>query len=67
VRSIGAEPLRAVANGGVDANWLIQHGVPAVTLGCGQLNPHTTEEALDIRQFEDACRIGLTLATGKIP
>jgi tripeptide aminopeptidase len=64
VRAIGQEPLRAVANGGVDANWTTRHGIPTVTLGCGQLNPHTTREALDVRQFEDACRIGLYLALG---
>jgi tripeptide aminopeptidase len=67
IRKVGEEPLRAVSNGGVDANWLTRHGIPTVTLGCGQLYPHTTSESLDIRQFEDACRIGLRLATGEVP
>jgi tripeptide aminopeptidase len=65
IRAIDREPLRAVANGGVDANWTTRHGIPTVTLGCGQLHPHTTKEALDIHQFEDACRIGLGLAAGR--
>ena len=24
------------------------HGIPTVTLGCGQVNPHTVSERLDI-------------------
>jgi tripeptide aminopeptidase len=63
VRSAGRQPQRAVTNGGLDANWLVAHGIPAVTLGCGQLNQHMTSEALDIADFRDACRIGLRLAT----
>lgn len=65
VRSIGREPLRAIANGGLDANWLTAHGFPSVTLGCGQLNQHTHGEALDIANYQDACRIALHLATGR--
>jgi tripeptide aminopeptidase len=64
IRMIGQEPFRAVTNGGLDANWITSHGIPAVTLGCGQINPHMTSEQLDIAQFESACRIGLLLATG---
>jgi tripeptide aminopeptidase len=63
VRAIGEEPFRAVTNGGLDANWISSHGIPAVTLGCGQINPHMTSEGLDIAQFHAACRIGLLLAT----
>jgi len=64
VRSTGAEPVRAISNGGVDANWLSERGIPTVTLGCGQQNPHTTEERLDLEQYHAACRIALRLATG---
>ena len=64
VRSIEREPEHAIANGGVDANWLTAHGIPTVTLGCGQLNQHMTSEALDIDLYHDACRIALRLATG---
>lgn len=64
VRAIGREPLRAITNGGLDANWLSAHGIPTVTLGCGQRDVHTTSEALDLDEFEAACRIGLRLATG---
>lgn len=63
VRAIGAEPLRAVSNGGLDANWLTARGIPTVTLGCGQQHVHTTSEKLDIAAFERACQIALRLAT----
>jgi tripeptide aminopeptidase len=64
LRSIGAEPVRAVSNGGLDANWMTAHGIPTVTLGCGQMEPHTVSEKLDIAAFEKACRVALRLATG---
>ncbi len=64
VRAVGREPVRAVANGGVDANWTTRLGIPTVTLGCGQMNPHMVTEALDLDGYEDACRIALLLATG---
>lgn len=64
IASIGLETDTAIANGGVDANWLTLHGFPTVTLGCGQLNQHMVSEALDIEQYQTACRLGLVLATG---
>jgi tripeptide aminopeptidase len=64
--AIEAEGLRAelgVTNGGLDANWLTAHGIPTVTLGCGQRNIHTAAEELDIAEFQQARRIALRLAT----
>jgi tripeptide aminopeptidase len=58
------DPILAITNGGLDANWMYLHGIPTVTLGCGQMNPHTTAEALDLEQFQNACRIAWRLATG---
>lgn len=63
VRAIGREPLRAISNGGLDANWLTANGIPSVTMGCGQVNVHTTGERLDIADFHAACQIALRLAT----
>jgi tripeptide aminopeptidase len=58
VRSATAtEPELAVTDGGVDANWLFQHGIEAVTIGCGQRSVHTNQETLDIPDFLDACKI----------
>jgi len=38
-------------------------GIPAVSLGCGQANPHTPQERLDLVQFWRACQAALHLAT----
>jgi tripeptide aminopeptidase len=62
--AIGRQPIEAVSNGGLDANWLNAHGIPTVTLGCGQMNVHMTSEMLDLAGFRDACRIALLLAAG---
>ena len=62
-RPKGCEPELAVTNGGLDANWLTAHGIPTVTLGCGQRNIHTVAEELDIAEFHLARRIALRLAT----
>jgi tripeptide aminopeptidase len=64
IRAGGGDPQRAISNGGLDANWISARGIPTVTLGCGQVNPHTPEERLDLAQFRQACRIALRLATG---
>jgi tripeptide aminopeptidase len=63
VTDVGRQPLQAVSNGGLDANWLNAHGIPTVTLGCGQMNVHMTSEMLDLPAYRDACRIALRLAT----
>jgi tripeptide aminopeptidase len=62
VRAIGRQPELAVTNGGLDANWLVKHHIPTVSLGCGQLDPHMVSEALLVPDFQDACRIALLLA-----
>jgi len=64
IHAVGGDYELAVANGGVDANWMTAHGLPTVSLGCGQKNQHMESETLNIKQFELACRIGLRLATG---
>ena len=69
VAAIEAEGLQAevgVTNGGLDANWLTAHGIPTVTLGCGQRNIHTAAEELDIAEFQQARRIALRLATAGV-
>lgn len=62
-KAIGLEAVTHVANGGLDANWLSARGLPTVTMGCGQQNVHTVNEALHIENFLSACQIGLLLAT----
>jgi tripeptide aminopeptidase len=63
VAAIGLTPRLDISNGGLDANWMAANGVPTVTLGCGQMDIHTTNEKLDLAAFEDACRVALRLAT----
>jgi tripeptide aminopeptidase len=62
VQAIGAEPYLAIANGGLDANWMNEHGIPTVTLGCGQQLIHTVNEQLDLIAYQKACEIALKLA-----
>lgn len=50
-------------DGGNDANWLVAHGVPTVTIGAGQREIHMPAEWIDLEQFRAACRLGVTLAT----
>ncbi len=64
VRTIGLAPRLDISNGGLDANWMAANGIPTVTLGCGQMEIHTTHEQLDLAAFEKACRAALLLATG---
>jgi tripeptide aminopeptidase len=59
----GLEPVVRTTNGGLDANWLVRHGIPTVTFGAGQNNPHTTEEYVEIDDFIQACRYAISLAT----
>jgi tripeptide aminopeptidase len=63
VQMLGLEPRLDISNGGLDANWMAANGIPTVTLGCGQLNIHTTDERLDLTAYEQACRAALLLAT----
>ncbi|QDT54322.1 Carboxypeptidase G2 precursor [Caulifigura coniformis] len=63
IEKCGLEPAAKVSNGGLDANWMSDHGFLTVTLGCGQDGIHTTSESLDLEHFQHACRIAMELAT----
>ncbi len=63
VRSVlGVEAEYLVANGGLDANYLNAKGLPTVTLGAGQHNPHTVDEYVDVREYLDGCRLIAAIA-----
>ncbi len=62
--AIGRDPVTNISDGGLDANWISRHGVPTVTLGCGQRDPHTTTERVNIADYLDACRAAFMIATG---
>jgi tripeptide aminopeptidase len=65
VRAIGREPNLRVTNGGLDANWMVKHGIPTVTFGAGQNEIHTVKEYVDLTEFESGCRLALELATAE--
>ena len=62
VRAVGREPNLRVTNGGLDANWMVKHGIPTVTFGAGQNEIHTVKEYVDLTEFESGCRVALALA-----
>jgi tripeptide aminopeptidase len=59
----GLQPSLRIGNGGLDANWLVRHGIPTVTFGAGQNNIHTIEEYVDVPMFLKGCRMALAIAT----
>jgi tripeptide aminopeptidase len=63
VEAGGAKPYVRSANGGLDANWMVRHGVPTVTFGAGQHEAHTVDEWIDLDEFERACGLAVRLAT----
>lgn len=63
VESIGLKPTTVSSNGGLDANWLVKHGVPTVTIGAGQYEIHTVKEYVDLPEFAQGCRLAVALAT----
>ena len=50
-------------DGGMDANWIVRHGIPAVTIGVGQRDVHKPIEWIDLGDFERACRLMVASAT----
>lgn len=64
ILACGGKLTQRIANGGLDANWITAHGIPTVTIGCGQHHIHTVEEQLDIEEYQFARRVAWKLATG---
>jgi tripeptide aminopeptidase len=62
-RRAGWKATTRLTNGGLDANWMVRHGVPTITFGAGQRNAHTVEEYVDLADFTKGCRLALALAT----
>jgi tripeptide aminopeptidase len=58
----GLKPILRTTNGGLDANWLVRHGIPTITFGAGQRDVHTVEESVDLDDFLGGCRLALALA-----
>jgi tripeptide aminopeptidase len=62
-QSIGLKPSTIFSNGGLDANWLVKHGLPTVTIGAGQYEIHTVKEYVDVAEFAEGCRLAVAMAT----
>jgi tripeptide aminopeptidase len=60
---LGWQPALRISNGGLDANWLVRHGIPTITFGAGQNNVHTVEEFVNLDEFIAGCGFALALAT----
>jgi tripeptide aminopeptidase len=61
--AIGLKPTTVFSNGGLDANWLVKHGLPTVTIGAGQYEVHTVKEYVHLPEFANGCRLAVALAT----
>jgi tripeptide aminopeptidase len=61
--SIGQKPNLVFSNGGLDANWLVKHGLPTVSFGAGQNEVHTVKEYVDLLEFAVGCRLAVAVAT----
>ena len=48
----------------MDANQIVAHGIPAVTIGVGQRQVHTSDEWVDLADFEKAVRLVVAIGTG---
>lgn len=62
-KSIKLKPALRSTNGGLDANWMVKHGIPTVTFGAGQNEIHTVKEWVDLKEYEAGCRLAVALAT----
>jgi tripeptide aminopeptidase len=61
---LGLPSALRIANGGLDANILNGMGIPTVTLGAGQHNPHTVDEYVAVQEYLDGCRLLAAIASG---
>ena len=62
VKACGMDPKTVSNDGGMDANWIVAHGIPTVTFGAGQRDVHTSDEWIALEDFAAACRLVTQLA-----
>ena len=63
ITEMGGTPNIRTTNGGLDANYMVRHGIPTVTFGAGQNEAHTVDEWINLDEFRRACQLALHLAT----
>lgn len=59
---LGIQPVLEVSRGGLDANWLVRHGLTSLTFGAGQHEIHTIAEYVNLDEFHAGCRLAYELA-----
>jgi len=64
IRRLGLEPRLSPRGGGSDANILNMRGVPAVNLGAGYDDDHTSRERIPIKQLVLAAELALAIIDG---
>lgn len=60
--TLGMTTTLQFSNGGLDANWLARHGIPALTFGAGQHDVHTIQEYANVDEFLEGCTFAVALA-----
>ena len=58
---LGLSCAPQITDGGLDANFLNVKGIPTVTLGAGQHNPHTVDEYADLNEYRTCCQLLLQI------
>ena len=64
-KGIKLKAATKITNGGLDANWMVKHGIPTVTFGAGQNEIHTVKEWVDLKEFEAGCKFALAIAVAE--
>ena len=62
---LNIQPVLEVSRGGLDANWLVRHGLTSVTFGAGQHEIHTIGEYVNLEEFHAGCRLAFALAVNQ--
>src|SRR5262249_22557717 len=61
--SIGVKVTPVYSNGGLDANWLVQHGPPTAAIGARQSEVHPVREYVHLPECANGCRLAGAMAT----
>jgi tripeptide aminopeptidase len=60
---LGLKPRCESDYGGNDASWVVAHGIPCITIGCGQRNIHMASEEINLAEFSRAVGLVVELAS----
>lgn len=66
LKQLGRNGKTHITNGGLDANFLNVKGIPTVTLGAGQHNPHTVDEYADLDEYLCCCTVLQQIVTDAV-